>query len=189
MNISKVLLYFLLALASAYAQNTIGFDVNDKDVEVLGSASLNTFDEDLDGGLGYQFNASYLYADGDSLGSVGFGAQSSFAGLEGLAFGLGAKLVATDNFSAIPLYGKIIYSLPLDSTIPTISLATTFAYSPEVLSFNDAKHYTELRVEANMQLAQGLDLFGGYRNIETEYTNDIKQTFNKGFYGGMKFGF
>ncbi len=188
MNIQKILLSSLLTLTSIYAQSSIGFDVNDKDVEVLASVDLNTFAEYSEGGMSYLIDASYLYADGDDLGSIGLGAQNTFEGAEGLAFGLGAKFVFADSFSALPLYGKAIYTLPLDSAIPTTSLAATFAYSPAVLSFSDAEHYKEFRAEANMQLAPSLHLFAGYRNIDTEYIT-IDKTFNDSFYGGMKFGF
>jgi len=188
LNIRNFLLSSILVFTSLQAQSTIGFDVNNKDVEAFGSIDLNTFADYSEGGLTYLIDGSYLYADGDDLGSLGFSAQNSFEGVEGLAFVLGAKFVFADNFTALPLFGKAIYTLPLDGVIPTTSVSGTFAYSPEVLSFSDATHYKEFRAEADMQLAPSLHLFAGYRNIDTEYLT-IDKTFNDSFYGGMKFGF
>ncbi|WP_309498805.1 YfaZ family outer membrane protein [Sulfurovum sp.] len=187
MSIKKLFLPSCLALTFLHAQSTVGFDVNNKDFEVLASIDLNTF-ADYTAGITYLLDASYLYADGDDLGTIGLGAQNSFEGLEGLAFAFGAKFVFTDDFTALPLFGKAIYTLPLGGSIPSTSLSASFAYSPEVLTFSDGKHYTEFRAEADMEIVSNFHLFAGYRNMDTEYITYDK-TFNDSFYGGMKLGF
>jgi hypothetical protein len=187
MYIKKLFLPSFLALTFLSAQSSVGFDVNNKDLEAFASVDLNTF-VDYTEGMTYLIDASYLYSDSDDLGSIGLSAHNTFDGLEGLAFAFGAKFVFTSDFSALPLFGKAIYALPLGGGIPTTSLAASFAYSPEVLTFSDGKHYTEFRAEADMEIITNFHLFAGYRNIDTEYVTYDK-TFNESFYGGMKLGF
>ncbi len=122
------------------------------------------------------------------MGAVGFSGQNSLQGVEGLTLGFGAKLVFAEDFMALPLMAKAKYALPFTDSIPTTSLIASFAYAPEVLTFLDGKTYSELRLEADMEIISNIHIFTGYRNIDTDYeAGDYK--FNDSFYAGMKLSF
>lgn len=187
MYIKKLFFSTLLTLGLLQAQNSIGLDINDKDLEVLAAIDLNTFAEYSDSTT-YLLDGYYLRTDGNNLFAVGISGENSFQGMEGLTLGFGARFVFADNFTALPLFGKVTYTLPLIDTIPTTSLGASFAYAPSVLTFSDGESYTEFRLEADMEVIQNIHLFAGYRNIDTEYKIYTK-TFNDSFYGGMKLSF
>ena len=187
MYLKKLCFTSLLTFGLLHAQSNIGLNINNQDLEVAASIDLNALTYYSDS-TSYTLDASYLHSDGDNLTTVGVSAESHFQGVEGLALGLGIKSVFADNFIAIPFFAKAKYTLPLNYSIPTTSLATSVAYAPSVLTFSDGESYTEFRVEADMEIITNVHLFTGYRNIDTEYdTHD--QTFNNSFYGGMKLSF
>jgi len=187
MYFKKLFLITFFSFGLLHAQNNnIGLNVNDEDLEVSASVDFNTLVY-YSSSATYTLDASYLHADGDNLSTFGVNAKNTFQGVEGLAFGVGIKSVFADDFFAIPLSAKVIYTLPFYN-IPTTSLSTSLAYAPSILSFRDAESYTEFRAEADMEVVTNIHLFTGYRNIKTEYDiND--RTFNNGFYGGMKLNF
>lgn len=187
MYFKKLFFTTLFSFGLLHAQSNIGLNINDEDIEMSASIDLNalTYYSDT---TSYTIDASYLHTDGDNLTTVGVSAESSFQGVEGLALGLGIKSVFADDFVAIPFFAKAKYTLPLNYSIPTTSLATSLAYAPSVLAFSDAESYMEFRVEADMEIITNVHIFTGYRNIDTEYdTHD--QTFNNSFYGGLKLSF
>ena len=187
MYVKKLFLTTLFSLGLLHAQSNIGLNINDEDIEVTASIDLNALTYYSDSTT-YTLDASYLHTDGDSLVTLGVGAQKSFQGLQGLALGLGIKSVFPDDFIAIPFFATAKYTLPLSYSVPTTSFITSLAYSPSVLTFSDGESYTEFRAEADMEVITNVHLFAGYRNIDTEYErNDF--TFNDSFYGGMKLSF
>jgi len=186
MYFKKICFATILSLGLLHAESSIGLNINDEDIEVSASIDLNALTYYSDS-TSYTIDASYLHTDGDDLVALGVSAENTFQGLQGLALGLGIKSVFADDYVAIPFFAKARYTLPFYS-IPTTSLATSFAYAPSVLTFSDGESYTEFRAEANMEVINNVHLFAGYRNIHTEYdTNDV--TFNNSFYGGMKLSF
>ncbi|HSR74489.1 MAG TPA: YfaZ family outer membrane protein [Sulfurovum sp.] len=187
MYLKKLCFTSLLSIGLLHAQSSVGLNVNNDDLEMLGSIDLNALTS-YSGGTSFMIDAAYLHADGDNLANVGISAEGSFQGAYGLALGFGAKLVFTDDFMALPLFAKAKYTLPLHDSIPTTSLSTSFAYAPSVLAFMDAERYTEFRVEADMEVITNIHLFTGYRNIHTKYDTHDK-IFNNSFYGGMKLSF
>ena len=187
MVFKKLFLTTFFTLGIVYAQNNIALNINDEDLEVAASVDLNALSYNSDT-TSYFIDGSYLHADGDNLVTVGLSAESKFQGAEGLTFGLGIKSVFADDFIAIPFLAKAKYTLPFSYSIPTTSLTTSLAYAPSVLAFSDAESYMEFRVEANMEVVNNVHIFGGYRNIDTEY-DTFDHTFNNSFYGGMKLSF
>ena len=187
MTLKKLFLTSLLSLGFLQAQSNIGIDINDEDLEVFVALDLNSY-ADYSDSTTYLLDGYYLHTDGDDLLALGLSGESTFQGVEGLALGFGARFVFADDFMALPLFGKAMYTLPLNDSIPTTSLGATFAYAPSVLTFSDGESYTEFRLEAGMEVIQNIHLFAGYRNIETEYEHYDK-TFNDSFYGGMKLSF
>ena len=106
----------------------------------------------------------------------------------GLVFGFGFKTAFAEDFMALPLMAKASYSLPFTDSIPTTSLIASFAYAPSVLTFVDGETYSELRLEADMEVISNIHIFTGYRNIDTDYEAEDHK-FNDSFYAGMKLSF
>ena len=187
MYFKKLCLISLFSLGLLHAQSNVGLNINNEDLEVQASIDLNALAYYSDSTT-YMIDASYLHTDGDNLTTVGVSGENSLQGVEGLFLGLGIKSVFADNYIAIPFFAKAKYILPLNHSIPTTSLFTSLAYAPSVLTFSDGESYTEFRVEADMEVITNIHLFGGYRNIDTEY-DTYDKTFNDSFYGGMKLSF
>ncbi len=187
MYFKKPILITLLATALLHAETSIGININDEDVEINGEFNFNTL-ADYSSGTTYILDASYLHTDGDDLIYVGFSGQNTLQGMEGLTLGFGAKVTFSENFIALPLMAKAVYLLPINDSIPTTSLAATFAYAPSVLTFVDGEDYTEFRLEADMEVISNIHIFTGYRNIDTDYESS-DYNFNDSFYAGLKLSF
>ena len=187
MSVKKLFFSSLLSLGILHAQSTIGLNINSDDIEVLAALNLNTYADYSDSTI-YILDGSYLHTDGDNLSTLGLSGQNTFQGIQGLALAFGVRGVFTSDFFAVPLFGKAVYALPLNDSIPTTSVSTSLAYAPSVLTFRDGESYTEFRIEADMEIISNIHLFTGYRNIDTEYDRYDK-TFNSSFYGGMKLSF
>lgn len=167
------------------AENSIGLNFNSDDVEFLFSTDLTAFTNYSNGTL-YLLDTNYLHKDDDDLLSIGISGQNELQGFEGVTLALGVKGVFADHFNALPLTLKANIELPFEG--PSTSLVTSIAYAPSVLSFIDAKSYTEFRIEADMEVISNIHIFTGYRNINTKYENEDK-TFDDHFYLGMRLHF
>jgi hypothetical protein len=184
----KKLLFVALMLAGLlHAENSIGIDVNNADVEVLGSVDINAL-ADYANGTTYILDLNYLHTEGDNMTSLGFSGQNSLHGVESLTLAFGLRSVLASDFLAFPFMVKAIYDLALIDAIPPTSLVFNFAYAPSVLAFRDADNYLSFRAELNMQIISNIDIFTGYRNIDTRY-EEYDKTFNDSFYFGMKLSF
>jgi hypothetical protein len=181
-----LLLTFTPSIISA-GENSIGLDINSKDVEVLATFNLNKFMSYTDG-TSYVLDVSYLGNEDNNLATLGISGQNMFQGLQGLSLAFGAKAVFAEDFLAFPLYAKAIYQLPLNDQFPPTYLSTGISYAPSVLSFRDAKSYAEFRLEADMEVISNIHIFAGYRRIKTNYEN-FNKTLNNSLYGGLKISF
>jgi len=186
---TKQFLLFLLITSNnfIYADNSIGIDVNNADVEILGNIDINALTNYNDG-TSYLLTFNYLHTAGDNMTNVGFLAQSYFYGIEDLSLAFGIEGVLASDFLAVPFVVKGIYNLPLLDLIPSTSLSLKVAFAPGVLSFRQAQNYLEFRTELDMEIISNLHLFTGYRNIDTKYET-IDKTFNDSFYLGMTLKF
>ncbi|MEA2049093.1 MAG: YfaZ family outer membrane protein [Campylobacterota bacterium] len=187
MYIKKLFLTSLLSFGLLQAENSIGINISDEDLEVLAAINLNQY-ADYSDSTTYVIDGYYLRTDEDNLFGLGLSGENTLQGVQGLTLGFGAKFVFADDFTALPLLGKARYTLPFNDRIPTTSLGISFAYAPPVLTFSDGESYREFRMEADMEVIQNIHLFTGYRNIDTEYES-YDTTFNESFYAGMKLSF
>ena len=187
MTVKKLFLATLLATGLLQAETSLGIDINNEDVEILMELNFNSL-ADYSSGTTYILDAGYLYTDSDHLATVGFSGQNTLQGMEGLTLSFGVKLAFAEDFIALPLMAKASYALPFIDTIPTTSLTASFAYAPSVLTFVDGDTYSELRLEADMEVISNIHIFAGYRNIDTDYEYR-DYNFNDSFYGGMKISF
>lgn len=187
MSIKKILLGGFLITGLLSAQNSASLNINDEDVELQASLSVNEL-IGYGNGTTYTFDANYLNADGDGLFGIGLSGENQLQGVYGLRVGFGIKTVFADEFAALPLLAKAAYILPLTDAIPTTTWEMSFAYAPKVLSFNDADGYSEFRTQLNMEVVSNIHVFTGYRNIDTDY-KAFDRAFNDSFYIGLKLGF
>ena len=187
MTLKKLLFSTLLLTGMLSAESSVGLDINSEDVEVLGTFNLNST-LGYTGGTSYVIDASYLHNEFDDLFTLGLIGENSLEAAPGLIFGFGIKTAFAEDFMAIPLLGKVKYILPFDSDIPTTSFLASFAYAPSVLTFSDGDTYSELRLEADMEVISNIHVFAGYRNIDTDYV-DGDYNLNDSFYGGLKMSF
>ena len=189
--IKKIVLTTFLLTSVISAQSSVGIDINSEDIELLGSANLNST-IGYTGGTSYLVDVSYLHNDDDDLFTVGLSGENSLEAAPGLIFGFGFKATFSEDFMALPLLGRVKYILPFDSDIPTTSLFASFAYAPSVLTFLDGDTYSEFRAEADMEVISNIHIFAGYRNIDTDYEYAAyteEYNLNDSFYGGLKLSF
>ena len=184
MQIKKLILSSLLSVNMLTAQSSIGLDINSKDIEALVSLDLNNYSSTTR----YMFDASYLHTDTNNMSSIGISAMNSLPLADRISLSFGLKSIFASDFLALPLYAKVSFELPLYDSIPTTTLSTSIAYAPSVLTFIDGDNFHDFRVEADMEIIPNINIFTGYRKIDTNYKT-YNKTFNDKFYGGMKLSF
>jgi hypothetical protein len=192
MHFKKIILASLLSFSSfSYAKSSIGIDINNDDVEVLASLNLNALTSYSDG-TNYLLDLNYLHTKEDedtaNMTSVSVMGQNTLQGVENLQLAFGLKTVFISDFMAVPFTFKGNYILPLIDQIPTTTVALSLSYAPSTLTFRDGESYSDVRLEADMEIIHNIHLFTGYRNINTEYKKDDK-TFNSSVYAGIKLTF
>ncbi len=176
-----------LLVAGLLQANSLELNVNSNDVEFGGKLDI-TSTIGYGSGTTYFLGGDYLHTDNDNLLKVSFGASNTLSGAEGLTFTLGLEGVFGDSYVALPFFGQASLRLPLDEPIPATTLSAKLSYAPSVLSFVDADQYLEYRFEADVEVISNIHLYGGYRNIDTDYeTHDYN--LNDSWYGGLKISF
>jgi len=184
MYLRKYFLASMLFLGILNAQSEVGIGINNETLEMKGSIDLNAFAYYSDI-TSYNLDFSYLDDNMEHLTSLGISGENSLQGAQGVKLALGGKMVFADKFMAFPLFGKLTFNLPLNQALPMITMATSLAYAPPVLTFRDGLSYSEFRVEGNMEVIPNIHLFSGYRSIDTDY-QEYNKIFNEALYGGMK---
>jgi hypothetical protein len=193
--IKKLLIITLLFTSSIYAagdKGTFGLNINSDDLEVEGRVSLATRTRTLEY-RNFYLDANFINGEDDNLYGVGFYVENSPHGYSNLTFDIGLRSIfsgndATDEtFVAIPIYVAAKARMYLGN-LPKSALGFKLSYAPNPLSFSDAKSYLEYRIEVDMQLIDNINVYAGYRNIDTEYDSD-DVNFNSAGYAGFKFVF
>ena len=174
-------------LASLLQASSIGLNVNSDDVEIEGKMDI-TSAIGYGSGTTYFLSGDYLHTNNDDLVVAGFGASNTLSGAEGLTFTLGLEGVFGDNYVAMPFFGEAALRLPLDEPVPATTLSAKLSYAPSVLSFVDADQFLEYRFEADMEVISNIHIYGGYRNIDTDY-DTYNYNLNDSWYGGLKISF
>lgn len=188
MPIKKLLLLFLVGSTLLFSRTTVGLNINTDDFEAEASYDINAFSDYTNGTI-FVLSGNFLSTNVDNLFGMGLSAHNSFQGMEGLSIGLGARLVYLEDFMAIPLAVKASYAVMFADSMPAASFSATLLYAPTVLSFDDAQNYFEFRAEVSMEVISSVSIYGGYRDIETEYIDEDFDTLNSNFYIGLKMGF
>jgi len=183
----KKVMMGILILGAAVQASSVGLNINSEDVEIKGRLDI-TSAVGYGSGTGYFLSGNYLHTDTDDLVTFGFGASNTLSGAEGLTLTFGLEGVFGEDYVAMPLFGEASLRLPLDEPVPATSLKAQLSYAPSVLSFIDADRYLEYRFEADMEVISNIHIYGGYRNIDTDYENR-DYNFNDSWYGGINIDF
>ena len=200
--LKKIIFTLLLLYGVAYAESSIGINVNRDDLEIEGTLDSRNLAMLQTSSTIFLGDFNFINIDNDikksELFGVGIGATNRLEGVDGVELTFGAKFIlskAEDKrewidkwFSAIPLMGKIKYKFPpLMFNIPPISLEGEILYAPGALAFGDSNNYSEFRVSGDIEMIENVKIYTGYRNIITGYSFNKNYVFNNGFYGGLKF--
>jgi len=198
------LLLFTLKF-SLFAMHSFELNINEKDLEGEVQLDMGQFNHTIDPdttfiGLSYLASTaehSSLNSDPRGLVRANFLIQGAVNGFEDLILGMGAKLAYSSvklgdknhTFFALPFGLHAKYRLPFDLPLGFF-VGVEGYYSPQVLSFGDAKNYIESNAFLEIQLIDRGSLIGGYRNIETNYdlsNGDVRV--NESLFAGFKFFF
>jgi hypothetical protein len=193
--IKKLLIITLLFTNSIFAlgdKGSFGLNINSDDLEVEGRVSLSTRTRSLEY-RNFYIDGNFINGEDDNLYGIGFYVENSPRGYSNITFNIGLRSIFSGNdkldetFVAIPITVGAKARMYLGN-LPKSALGFKLAYAPDPLSFSDAKSYFEYRIEVDMQLIDNIDIYAGYRDIDTEYKGgDI--TFNSAGYVGFKFIF
>ena len=159
----------------------------------MGQFNQTVMPDSLFFGIGYikasEENSDFDTTDG--LVEAAFLMQRPFGGSENLLVGMGIKYeysrIANEDFSALPLGLELRYLLPFDTGVP-MYIAGLFYYSPEVLTFNDAKNFIEYRANFDIEIIERGHVLLGYRNIDLNF-DTADMNYNRSWYLGFKFQF
>ena len=182
--------------------HTAELNINQKDLEAgfkfdVGQINDNVEPNTMFVGMKVLIPNTSNSSDSDTINSLDPYFEGNFlmmrpVGNAGLSLGVGLKLNYTQvnkkQFISLPIGLEASYELPLPDLVPMFVDANVY-YAPEVLSFADAKNYTEYRVSYNIEMIQNVRLSVGYRNMETHYSNIGSKNYNSSFYLGAKIGF
>jgi len=194
----KKILLVLFSVNSLFAFHMMELNINDKDFEGKLRFDMGQFNESVMPDTTF-FGIGYIkgsedhsdFHDTDGLVEANFLMQRAVGNSENFIIGLGIKYeysrIDDDDFSAIPLGLEAKYRLPFDTGIP-IYIGGIFYYSPEVLTFNDAKNFMEYRVGADVEIIERGHLIVGYRNIDLNF-DEADMNYNHSWYLGFRFQF
>jgi hypothetical protein len=115
-----------------------------------------------------------------------------------LEFALGYKFIYSNNkfynddFISSPLYVKFNYILNQTSILrfsrnyklPPIKLLSQFSYAPIILSYNEAKIYSDIQLGIQIPIVDNIDLSISYKYIKEQFNKDYDiEVSNNLFFG------
>lgn len=198
----KKLITTLALTGSLFAMHNVELDLNNYDFNAQLNLDLGQFNTTINPDTVF-LGARYLHASQDhsdhnlpkdeNLYDVHFFVQQRLNGNRALKLGLGTKLVYTSvsnhDFTALPIGVLADYTLPLGISIPFV-FGGSFYYSPQVLSWSDAKNYLEWELHLHINLIDRAALKFGYSQINTDFEGGPSNTvYNEAWYGGIIFRF
>jgi hypothetical protein len=200
----KTLVTTLALTGSLFAMHEAELNLNNYDLNAKLDLDMGQFNDAVDPDSvfigGRYLRGSHEHNErGDDkdhdLYDAHFFVKQRLSGAPAFTVGLGAKLVYTSvasyDYNALPIGVHAGYDLPLGLPVP-FTLGGSFYYAPEVLSWQDAKNYTEYEVYLDIRLIDRAALTGGYRRIDTDFDvsgETVNFTFNEAWFAGIKFRF
>ncbi len=170
-----------------------GLNVNGDDLEVEGKISLATRTRDLRY-RNFFLDANFISSMDNTLYGFGIYVENSPIGYSHLKFGIGlrsifSKIDKSDSYIAVPITIFARARMYIGG-LPQSHIKVKFSYAPDPLSFSDASSYTEYRIEADIQAIDNVEIYMGYRGIDTNYKRTEEDTeFNNAAYFGFRFVF
>ncbi len=187
--IKKTLILILLFTLSLFASNkaALGLNINPSDLEIEGRTTL-AFTNDDPVFRNFYVDANFINSD-ETLFGLGLFVENSPTNYQNIYFAIGLRAIFSEygnrSFAAIPITIGAKARMYLGD-LPKSHLGLKFAYAPNPLSFQDSNSYIEYRVEVDMSIIDNVDLYVGYRSINTNYKN-LDKNFNNSLYIGFKF--
>jgi hypothetical protein len=184
-----------LSTSALLTAASVGINMNKDILEVETVFNLKKLNNEETRGTTYQLDFNYMDNEDEpkSFFGVGMGVTNIVNGMEDVSLTFGTKYIRGDvdedeDFSALPLMVKARYDLSsLVSVIPSVSVELKALYAPEVLSFGESKEYSEFRISADAELINNVVIYGGYRNIRTDFEGITDKSFDNSLYAGLKF--
>lgn len=173
----KILVSFLVFLGIANgANNNASFIINGDDLELNAAIGIQELENYSQEGK-YQVNLRFINAvndqyKGHKLLEGGFSLENGLINKPELTIKMGMKLLFASkegqSFRAMPLNIGVKYTFA-QVDLPIMFVGGSFSYAPKPLVFKDAKKYSDLRLEAGIELIKNGELMVVYRNINTDY--------------------
>jgi hypothetical protein len=200
----KKMMTMLALTGSLFAMHEAELNLNNYDLNAKLDFDMGQFNDAVDPDSVF-VGARYLHGSHQNnehdhekdhdLFDAHFFVKQHLSGYRPLSLGLGTKLVNThigkNDFYALPIGVLAEYELPLGLPVPFI-LGGSFYYAPEVLSWEDAKNYTEYDVHLDIRIIDRAAVTAGYRRIDTDFDvsgTDVNFNFNESWFAGVKFRF
>ncbi len=185
----KIALLLLLINLNIFAidKASLGLNINPNDLEVEGRSTL-AFANDDPTFRNFYINGNFINSD-ETLFGLGFFVENAPTNYQNISFAIGLRTIFSDykndSFVAIPIMVGAKARMYLGD-LPKSHLGFKFAYAPSPLTFQDASSYTEYRIEVDMSIIDNVNLYLGYRSIDTNYKK-IDLSYNSSAYLGFKF--
>jgi len=188
----KKLIFLVLILGTqlfATQRFTFGINVNQDAVEFESKVSMAPL---LSNPIYKNFYADFnLINDDDTLFGAGLFVDNTFYSYQALSFQVGLRTIFTsngnDDFFAMPILFGFKHKVYFGN-LPVGSLGTKIVYAPSPLTFQDATKYLEWRIEGTIQIIENVEIYAGYRNIDTDYDRS-NVNYNDAAYVGFRFVF
>ncbi len=170
----------LMAAGTANA-DSLSADINDDAFKFEYKATNTSSNLDL--------NASALVHDDDgeiyAVGAQVEGRSLQQSNIEGA---LGGKfyyinLEGDANGTAIGLGGSVKIGIP---QVPALAIHVEGYYAPQVLSFNDVEHNTDIGVKAMYRILDNGSVYLGYRKANVDIEDAGDGDLDEGFHIGMQ---
>jgi len=192
--LGRTLFILLVTFSSLFAIHRVSVNISDLDLEANFGLDLGQFNSDV--GVDSYFVGAGIVSTNDGEGDPFIYGNILFINdlpdVEGMRFGMGMKLVYTNNgaetFIAAPIGGIADYLIPNKKNLPIFAVANIY-YAPGPLSFSDASSYFEFSAAIHYEMIENMRAFLGYRKIITSFVFAGDTNFNETAYGGMQIGF
>jgi len=173
----------------AFQRFAFGVNVNSDAVEFEAKANMAPLTSDP---VFRNFYAEMNYInDNDSILGLGVYVENSFYNYPPLIFQVGIKTLFSDHedddFLALPILFGFKHKV-YNGNIPLGTVGAKIVYAPSPLCFQDADSYTEYRLEATVQIIENVEIYAGYRSIDTDYETQ-KINYSDSGYVGFRFIF
>lgn len=188
MRIVAMLGIGLLAVSSAASAAGLDFQLGNH------TAQIKFFTDS--GTLGYNGGevgfGGFVDSRNDVLGTASAKVEGLAAGETPLSFGLGVSAYGGsidkphENVGAIALGGLVKYTIPYHMPM-AVKLEGYFA--PQITTFGDAKSFSDLNLDYQIEVTPGATAYIGYRILETDLKNYGSYKLDNALHVGIRLHF